>query len=64
MTDNNQYYVFKIWNKLSKTEEVVALIDFANRYVDTFGVSEPKYNIKFEDCDIFQFIDNKWVMFE
>ncbi len=49
---NGQYRIF---NKLTGTIQVVAIIDFGNEYVDTYGDTEPMYGIKFKDCILNQY---------
>ena len=34
------------------TRQVVNLIDFGNRYVDTYGITEPLYHIPFSDIRV------------
>jgi len=43
---------YQVWHKPTKTIQVVALIDFNNKRLDTYGIDEPIYNIPFEDVDL------------
>lgn len=47
---------YQIWHKPSETIQIVARIDFNNRTVDTYGISEPIYGIPFDDVDWREYI--------
>jgi hypothetical protein len=42
---------YQVYHKPSKTIQVVAVIDFNNRVLDTFGIDEPIYDIPFDDVE-------------
>ena len=42
----------KVYNKQTKTFQIIAHIDFNNRCVDTYGDTEPMYNIPFADVTL------------
>jgi uncharacterized phage protein (TIGR01671 family) len=42
---------YQIYHKPTKTIQEVALIDFNNRVLDTYGIDEPIYDIPFEDVE-------------
>jgi uncharacterized phage protein (TIGR01671 family) len=47
---------YQVWHKPTKTIQVVALIDFNNRVLDTYGIDEPMYDIPFEDVEWREYI--------
>lgn len=51
--------VIRVYNKQTKTFQIVANIDFNNQVVDTYGDDEPLYNIPFSDVIVtaFQFFN-------
>jgi hypothetical protein len=42
---------YQIYHKPTKTIQVVALIDFNNKVLDTYGIDEPIYGIPFADVE-------------
>lgn len=42
---------YQIWHKTTKTIQTVALIDFNNKVLDTYGIDEPIYGIPFETVE-------------
>lgn len=42
---------YQIYHKPTKTIQVVALIDFNNKVLDTYGINEPIYGIPFADVE-------------
>jgi hypothetical protein len=47
---------YQVWHKPTKTIQVVAVIDFNNRVLDTYGIDEPIYDIPFEDVEWREYI--------
>lgn len=48
-------FKFRVWDKLTKTIQMVATIDFNNSIIDTYGVNEPIYNLNFDDLVLMQY---------
>lgn len=42
---------FRVWHLPTQTMQFVAKIDYANRVLDTYGITEPIYEIPFNDVD-------------
>lgn len=42
---------YQVFHKPTKTIQVVALIDFNNQVLDTYGIDEPMYGIPFADVE-------------
>jgi hypothetical protein len=42
---------YQIYHKPTKTIQEVAVIDFNNKVLDTYGIDEPIYDIPFEDVE-------------
>lgn len=42
---------YQVWHKPTRTIQVVAIIDFNNKVLDTYGIDEPIYGIPFEDVE-------------
>jgi hypothetical protein len=50
---------YQVYHKPTKTIQVVAVIDFNNRVLDTYGIDEPIYDIPFEDVEWREYISKK-----
>jgi hypothetical protein len=47
---------YQVYHKPTKTIQAVAVIDFNNRVLDTYGIDEPIYDIPFEDVEWREYI--------
>jgi hypothetical protein len=47
---------YQVFHKPTKTIQVVALIDFNNKVLDTYGIDEPIFGIPFEDVEWREYI--------
>lgn len=50
---------YQVFHKPTKTIQVVALIDFNNKVLDTYGIDEPIYGIPFTDVEWREYIGRK-----
>ena len=44
--------VLWVYHIPTQTLQRVAMIDFNNRVIDTYGIDEPIYNLPFDECEI------------
>jgi len=55
---------YKIYHKPTKTIQVIAVIDFNNKTVDTYGINEPIYGIPFDDVEFMSYTDTQKILNE